>query len=477
MSLSTVDSLAFLDITDELPRRAAAKSLAAAVSRSHGVRAFPVAVQKLLQATSDKAFKVEEVTATIESDSSLAVRILRVVNSPAFGLRMRCHKIRMAVTLLGPKRLSEIAIAAAALEWFDDDSPAVRGIFVHSMGTATLARAIAQRVGLAADEMYTCGLLHDFGKLMMLQSEDERYPAMLAETAGIPDLAHVRETEAYGFDHALLGAIMLAGWHIPDPVPNVVGWHHQPDRAFAKGGAVGKMVATLRFAERLAHEFETGAIVNGAWLSEIQTDPSVAHLGLVPGDAFAKLCQELQKKHADSQKTSLLEDSADLTDDYEDGDSQGGKDSMPEAPSASGKNAAADEAPKADPQGEEHPGKAEAADGGSPDKVPEAASPEPDEPESPRGPRPILPVRLPGSSARPPAAGASPGASLPKRPLVPARGRRVSPAGIVAVSFLFAAAILRATLPQLATIAVLMWCVAFVALFVVWMVRRKVAAA
>lgn len=475
MSPSPVDSLAFLDITDELPRRAAAKSLAAAVSRSHGVRAFPVAVQKLLQATTDKGFKVEDVTATIESDSSLAVRILRVVNSPAFGLRMRCHKIRMAVTLLGPKRLSEIAIAAAALEWFDDDSPAVRGIFAHSIGTATMARAVASRVGLAPDEMYTCGLLHDFGKLMMIQSEDEHYLAMLTETAGLSDLAHARETEAYGFDHAILGAIMLAGWNIPDPVPNVVGWHHQPDRAFSKGGAVARMVATLRFAERLAHEFETGAIINKAWLSVIAADPSVAYLGLASGDALAKLCAELQKKHAESQKTSLLEDAADR--DEEDDDAEGTQDSPPEDEAVAGGSAAADGAPKAEPQREKgRSDEAVAADCHSPDKVPEEGNPGEDEPDSPPGPRAILPVKLPGSSARPPAAGASPGAPLPKRPKVPARGRRVSPAGIVAVTLLAAAVVLWATLPQLTRVAVLLWGAAFVALLV-GMVRRRTAAA
>lgn len=477
MSPSPADSLAFLDITDELARRAAAKSLAAAVSRSHGVRAFPVAVQKLLQATSDKGFKVEDVTATIESDSSLAVRILRVVNSPAFGLRMRCHKIKTAVTLLGPKRLAEIAIAAAALAWFDDESPAVSGIFSHSIGTATLARAIASRVGLAPDEMYTCGLLHDFGKLMMIQSEDEHFLAMLTATAGLADVAHAREFEAYGFDHAILGAIMLAGWHIPDPVPNVVGWHHQPERAFAKGGAVARMVATLRFAERVAHELETGAVVNAAWISEIAADPSVVYLGLAPGDAFAKLCAELQKKYAESQKTSLLDDAADRDEDSEDGDARGGQDSLPEDAAVAGRSAAANDEPKADSQGEEGcSDEVVAADKHSPDKVPEEASPDHDEPETPPGPRAILPVRLPGSSARPPAAGASPGAPLPKRPAVPARGRRVSPAGIVAVSCLAAAVVLWATLPQLTRVAVLLWGAAFVALLV-GMVRRRAAAA
>lgn len=461
MSPSTSDSLSFLDITDELARRAAAKSLAATMSKSHGVKAFPVAVQKLLQATADRSFRVKDMTEIIESDSSLAVRILRVVNSPAFGLRMRCRKIQTAVTLLGPKRLTEIAVAAAALDWFDDESAVVRGIFTHSTGTATLARALALRAGLAPDELYTCGLLHDFGKLMMLQSGDDQYLAILTETAGQRDLCHVRETDVYGFDHAILGAIMLAGWNIPEPVPNVVSWHHQPERAFAKGGAIGKMVAVLRWSERLAHEFETGVVINDAWLAEMAQDPCAAYLGLQPGEFFAKMCKDLQKKHADSQKTSLLEDAPEEDDDAAADEPRAGLSLPPQAPGAAlpADSAAPADSPSA---GEKDPSPpVAAADSASPDKAPEEASSPEAEPEESSGPRPILPVALPVRSKAPPAI-----ASPPKRPLVEPRRRKVSPASVVAVLCLLSASVLWLILPQFTRVAVILWAAAFVALLV-----------
>ncbi len=463
MSPRPSDSLSFLDITDELARRAAAKSLAATMSKSHGVKAFPVAVQKLLQAASDRSFRVKDMTEIIESDSSLAVRILRVVNSPAFGLRMRCRKIQTAVTLLGPKRLTEIAVAAAALDWFEDESPVVRGIFAHSTGTATVARALALRAGLAPDELYTCGLLHDFGKLMMLQSGDEQYLAILTESAGRADVCHVREMEVYGFDHALLGAIMLAGWHIPEPVPNVVSWHHQPERAFAKGGTVGKMVAVLRWSERLAHEFEAGVVINDAWLAEMAQDPCAAYLGLAPGEFFAKMCRDLQKKHADSQRASLLEDTPEEDDDAAADEPRGGPSLPPPAPGSALPldSAAPADSPSA---GEKDPSPpAAAADTASPDKVPEEASP-PEaeaEPEGPSGPRPILPVVLPVRSKAPPA-----GAAPPKRPVVEPRRRKVSPASVVAALCLISASVLWLILPQFTRVAAILWALAFVALLV-----------
>lgn len=315
MSPAESAHLAFMDDSDQPAREAASKSLAAYVAKAHGVRAFPSSVQKLLAATQNsRSFDVAEATLTIEGDSSLAARILRVVNSPSFALRMRCRKIQTAVTLLGPKRLAQIATAAAVLDWFSEDSPAVAQIYKHSTGTAVIARHLGPRSGLAPDELYTCGLLHDFGKLMMLQSGDDAYGEILALSAHRPDLADVEERQRYGFDHATLGAIMFAGWNIPEPVPQVVAWHHQPDRAYMAGGTVGKMVATLRWAEQLAHAFEAGQVIDEAWVQELAKHDAVVHLGAANPN-LQRLCEDMHKKWLESQRTSLLDDAADDEDD------------------------------------------------------------------------------------------------------------------------------------------------------------------
>ena len=345
MSLASADPLSFLDDTDQVAREAARQSLAACVSKTHGVGSFPGAAQKLLQSTQGRDYCPTEATATIEGDSSLAARILRVVNSPAYGLRMRCRKIRIAVTLLGPRRLRQIATTAAALDWFSDDSPAVTAIFKHSSATALLARQLAAGLGLAADELYTCGLLHDFGKLMMIHAGDDRYAPILAKTADQIDSADVLEREVYGYDHALLGAIVLAGWNIPEPLPNVIAWHHQPQRAFKAGGLLGKMVATLRFAEHLAHAFERGDTIDAAWLARMAQDESAIHLNLTR-DGFDRLCRDLQAKYVESLKISLL-DEAPPDDEYWDEGRVGEALSQePAASSSPGAASAAEAEPK-----------------------------------------------------------------------------------------------------------------------------------
>jgi putative nucleotidyltransferase with HDIG domain len=295
------DELRAADEVEERAAHAAATSLAATMSKAHGVRAFPQSAQRLLEVVRDPSFRVDEIADTIESDTSLAARVLRVVNSPVFGLRVQIRRIRVAVTLLGVKNLTEIATAAAVLDWFEDEAPGVPEIFRHSSAVAALARQIAPRCGLSPEEMYSCGLLHDFGKLIMIQSGDDDYAALVLEFANQPDLMHVKERELYGFDHAVLGAHIFSEWKIPEPLPRVIALHHQPLRAFRRGDNVGRMVAVLRWAERLAHDFELGRTLDETWLDEMSRDESVLHLDIARAD-FGRFCNELEKTYRDGHK-------------------------------------------------------------------------------------------------------------------------------------------------------------------------------
>lgn len=303
------DDLRSTEEAEQLASQAAARSLAATMSRAHGVRAFPESARRLLAAVQDPLFDVDRIAELIESDTSLAARVLRVVNSPVFGLRVQVRKIRVAVTLLGSKNITEIAKAAAVLDWFEDESPGVAEVFRHSSAVAAVARHVASRCRLSPEEMYSCGLLHDFGKLIMIQSGDDDYAQLALDLARDHDVIHIKEREAYGFDHAVLGARMFAEWQIPEPLPSVVALHHQPERALRRGDHVGRMVAALRWSERLVHDFERDRPMDDSWFDEMARDECVLHLGLATAD-FERFCVELRQVHRDSTRAAASEDAA-----------------------------------------------------------------------------------------------------------------------------------------------------------------------
>jgi putative nucleotidyltransferase with HDIG domain len=238
---------------DEETEAKAAESMAAMVGRILGAKPFPVAAQRLAELTRAPNARIDQAVRILESDPALSARLLRLVNSAGYALRLRCTSVRHAAALVGTRRLHQVATTAAVLDLFDSKSETAIRVLEHAASVGALSRYLAVHVGLPRDEMFTCGFLHDIGKLMLLDTEGEGYTDLLDACADVPDESHLIERERYGFDHAVLGAHVLAAWNIPEPIPRVVAWHHRPARAYRQGGQIASMVSTVRLADTLSH--------------------------------------------------------------------------------------------------------------------------------------------------------------------------------------------------------------------------------
>lgn len=237
----------------------AKESAAALVARMHAVRPLPVAAKELALRAGDPDASVAEIAAIIEQDPALAARVLRLVNSAGFGLATRCKTVLHAVSLLGIARMHELAFSSAAFAMFEGDKSVHKHVVEHSLAVATIARRLSQRFNVRGDDVYLCALLHDIGKLMMLDAQQEGYEALLAEHDQSADTLHIAERAAYGFDHAVLAGLMLETWRLPSPVPEVVGFHHKPSRAGECPPATATMLHILRLADHIAHLAEDEA--------------------------------------------------------------------------------------------------------------------------------------------------------------------------------------------------------------------------
>lgn len=238
---------------DQEAEDAASKSLAATAARIVGAKPFPVAAKRLEELTRTANARIEQVVMVLESDPALSARLLRLVNSAGYGLKVRCTSVRHAAVLVGTRRLNQVATTAAILDLFESSNSLAAELLEHAAIVGSLCRYLAVHLGLPHDELFTCGFLHDIGKIMLLDTERETYPALLREYGGSADSVHEQERRVFGFDHATLGAHVLTAWNIPEPVPKVIAWHHQPARAL-QDSLLSAMVQTLRLADLLAYE-------------------------------------------------------------------------------------------------------------------------------------------------------------------------------------------------------------------------------
>ena len=232
---------------------AAARSMAALVGRIIGAKPFPVTARRLADLTRQDVVRIEPVIQVLESDPGLSARLLRLVNSAGYALRQRCTSVRHAATLVGTDRLHQIATTAAVLDLFDSKGPVAAQIIEHSTVVGAFCRYLGAHLALPVDDLFTAGFLHDIGKLMLMETENDQYVELLSKCGSSPDTIHQLERGLYGFDHAVLAAHVLSAWNIPDPVPKIVAWHHEPTHAYRVSSMMAALVQTVRLADALVY--------------------------------------------------------------------------------------------------------------------------------------------------------------------------------------------------------------------------------
>ncbi len=249
-----IDEALWFGIADpDHPDEEAKASVAAEVARVSGLKPFPVVASKILRELSRDSFSIPRISNLMESDPALASMVLRLVNSALYGTAKGCTSVDQAVIRLGARRVRELVAAAATMQMFHD----ARGVGIifrdHCAATAAIVRVLGQHHELpGSDALFLAGLLHDVGQLLLMETREFDYANLSPQLLARPDALHTLERAQLGYDHAVLGANVMQAWKIPDPIPQIVAWHHQPMRAYAEGGDIGPQVALLRIADHIA---------------------------------------------------------------------------------------------------------------------------------------------------------------------------------------------------------------------------------
>jgi putative nucleotidyltransferase with HDIG domain len=170
---------------------------------------------------------LDELGRLISNDPALTAKILRMINSAAYGFPGRISSVSHATMLLGLSVIKGLLIGVSVFELMEKT---MIGLWEHSMGCTVAARMIAQKKGLKEpEEVSICGLLHDIGKaVLMLQYADVYDKAMQkAEKKGIT--IHEAEAGYFMATHAEVGHWLVQKWHFPINLVETIRHHHHPN--------------------------------------------------------------------------------------------------------------------------------------------------------------------------------------------------------------------------------------------------------
>lgn len=189
----------------------------------------PPIVRAVLAITRRLDYDVRELADAIASDPALSAKVLRLVNSATFALSKPVTNLRQAVTIVGQRTLRLLVLTFSLVDRLTKGvGPRIYYSFWrHSLTTALVARKLARaRRGVDPDTAYSIGLLSNLGTLVLAQKEASKYPEIYLSSQDDESLAAI-EREAFGCDHAQIGARLLERWGFSADGCLAVLHHHE----------------------------------------------------------------------------------------------------------------------------------------------------------------------------------------------------------------------------------------------------------
>ena len=202
---------------------------------------LPEVFMRIREVVSDPSSTVEEATAVIGKDPSLTAKLLKLVNSAFYARTLRVaggvspgrvDTLSRAVLLLGLNQLSTLAMGVSVLPLFKDipaDCLDMGQFWRHAVAVGLLTKLLAVRLGDPSPErFFVAGLLHDIGRLVLFKQVPDLAGEAMRLAAQSGGLLLDAERELLGFDHAVLGGMLLRKWRFPESLEQAVWRHHDP---------------------------------------------------------------------------------------------------------------------------------------------------------------------------------------------------------------------------------------------------------
>lgn len=230
------------------------KQISAGLNRLESIFAMPSIALQVYRVASDPDSEIEDIVDIVLLDPSLSIKLLKIVNSPFYGLVEKVASIKEAVVMLGREEVVNMAFGLSLSKSFLDSD--LKGIIEpqmlwrHSLGTALICRYLSQRAETFNHmSLFTAALIHDLGKVFLVENFPELYIQVIEQARENDLLENSIEEELFGFDHGVIGRRIAENWNLPASLVQAVAFHHRPSSA-----ADHSMVAAIvGFADYLAH--------------------------------------------------------------------------------------------------------------------------------------------------------------------------------------------------------------------------------
>ena len=199
---------------------------------------MPTMAQSIIQLNTNPYAHADDLAKIVENDPSLSAQIIRYAQSPFYGYQGSISSVRQAISrVLGYDMVMNIALGIAATRPFKNTLEGPLGLHAfwrHATYTAALAQglcnAMPRKIRPRAGTTYLCGLLHNFGYLILGYLFPKEF-ARLNDAATREPNTPITDLEMriLGTTHMEIGTWLMQAWNMPPEIIVSMSEHHNPD--------------------------------------------------------------------------------------------------------------------------------------------------------------------------------------------------------------------------------------------------------
>ena len=214
----------------------------------------------------DPRATAEDFSEIISADPSLTVKLLKIVNSAYYSFSSTITDVAHAITIIGLNDLREMVLAISVVEFFDglpNDLVSMKSFWKHSVLSGLLAKEFQALPAIKSRQsLFTAGMLHDVGSLVMFNRLPEISRTVLEQNDREETPRYLLERQIIGFDHAAVGGELMSYWELPEYLVDVVSHQYEPEQAekFSEEAFVIKLVSEIARSQE-AGEFTVSRIM------------------------------------------------------------------------------------------------------------------------------------------------------------------------------------------------------------------------
>jgi len=233
------------------------------VNKGLELRPMGPTVSNVMAATGSASCSADDVARIVGQDQALSIRILKLANSSTYSRGRMVESVKDAVQRIGIHEVRSLVMTLGVAESYTGGQTGrgdPRMFWEHSIAVGLIATAIAKQRKLPnPDEFFLWGMLHDVGRLIMLEHVPEAYEKVwqVVEKSGIP--LETAEAKLMLLDHCDILARALEHWQFPHHFTAPVVNHHQSVARIRRlGEKICQQAGTVALANRIAHALLLG---------------------------------------------------------------------------------------------------------------------------------------------------------------------------------------------------------------------------